>query len=215
MVHMISKFGFDNKLPVWPRVGGSLLLKKICLSMLIVQMLGCSVISYKEYKLLESTSACSADANTHSVSVFWGTVWRNDQKSAGERKGIAAAAIRDYFSGRSCFALNSVYSLLDGKNVLLLEVSDMLLKAEQEGSEYIYVIEIEELTPNLIFYLSPVLWSTHNEIQFALRVYEVKTGHRIDDRRIKWQRGGPFTFNRESMLYDDLILALQQGLSME
>jgi hypothetical protein len=97
---------------------------------------------------------------------------------------------------------------VDDTDVLLAGEERLLQAARRRGADRLFLIRIEELGPNLMIYLSPILWETNNEVLLRLRSIAVTSGETEADITTHWLRGGPFTAHGAKELPVDLDGAL-------
>ena len=167
---------------------------------------GCHVTSVKFYTIGEKPPLCRPSESKAEVLVYWGTAWRSDQKEAQRREEMVSKAMVDFFTTNRCFSPLKITKTIAEREALSLSDSEVLKAANSKhpGAEKIFLIRIEELSPNLILYLSPILWETKNEVWLRVRSINAKTGSLEADVSTHWTRGGPFTFLGAGSLPIDL-----------
>jgi hypothetical protein len=170
---------------------------------------GCSSISVNDYAVGERPSLCSADRGGETVAVYWNAAWRADQKEPEARQAIAARGIADFFASRACIRVVAIKEAIDGQSVLLAGDEAIGRDAAALGADRAYLLRLEELGPNLILYLSPILWQTRNEVLLRVRSIDVAGGRIDSDVTTHWFRGGPFTAHGAGGLPEDLAGVLQ------
>jgi len=172
---------------------------------------GCSSISVKHHAVGIIPPLCRTDAPKDRVVVYWGTAWRADQKEVSVREALAAESIAEFFGSNPhlCFETISVSKIIAGRDALLATDAEAISEAKATGADKVILIRIEELGPNLMLYLSPVLWQTMNEALLRVRSINTKTGLLEADVSTHWTRGGPFAVIGASSLPTDLTGALR------
>jgi hypothetical protein len=168
---------------------------------------GCSTTAVKFYPTGLTPPLCRAGAHKDSVAVYWGTAWRADQKEVARREAIAAKGLSEFFGATTCFTPISLSRTINSRDPLLLTDPELLASAPVDADR-IFVIRIEELGPNLMFYLSPILWETRNDVVLRVRSLNVRTKALESDVSVRWTRGGAFTLLGTDSLPPDFSGAL-------
>ena len=171
---------------------------------------GCSATKLRVHATGLPLPWCKPGDARSSIAVYWGTAWRADQKEAAEREAIADATISRFFATNPCYETLVVARTVRDRSALLLSDEEIVAAAQAAAGDVdqVAVIRIEELGPNLRLYVSPILWSTENEVQLNARLLDPRTGWLDGDVSIARLRGGAFTFNGTGELCADLWGAL-------
>jgi hypothetical protein len=169
---------------------------------------GCSTTAVKLYPAGLTPPLCRAGAQQDSIAVYWGTAWRADQKEAARREAIAAKGLSEFFGGTSCFRTLALSRTINGHDPLLLTDPELLASAPADADR-IFIIRVEELGPNLMFYLSPILWETRNDVVLRVRSLNVKTKRLESDVSVRWTRGGAFGLLGTDSLPPDFFGAVE------
>jgi hypothetical protein len=140
--------------------------------------------------------------------VYWGAAWRPDQKEIARREAIAAKGIEDFFRTNPCFSVQTISRTIDGRDVLLLGDREILATVPTD-IDRIHIIRFEELGPVLVFYLSPILWTSDLNIDVRVRTLNARTGTIESDVSAHWRKGGPFNLRGTAGLPDDLAGTLR------
>jgi len=143
------------------------------------------------------------------IIVYWGTAWRANQKEPSRREALAAKGIAEFFSSNLRWETLHISRSIAGRGALLATDTEAISEAKTAGAERVLIIRIEELGPNLMFYLSPILWRTENEVLFHVRAINCQTGQVEADVSTRWVRGGPFTLLGADSLPVDFAGALK------
>jgi hypothetical protein len=168
---------------------------------------GCTTTAAKFYPTGLTPPLCRAGAQKDSVAVYWGTAWRADQKEVSRREAMAANGLSEFFGGTTCFTTLVLSRTINGRDPLLLIDPELLASAPMDADR-IFVIRIEELGPNLMFYLSPILWETRNDVVLRVRSLNVRTKRLESDVSVRWTRGGAFALLGTNSLPPDFTGAL-------
>jgi hypothetical protein len=135
--------------------------------------------------------------------IYWGTAWRTDQKEIARREAIIAKGIDDFFRTTPCFSVQTISRIVDGRDVLLLGDKEILASVPADV-ERVHILRFEELGPVLVFYLSPILWTSDLDIQLRVRTLNARTGSFESDVTVRWRKGGPFNLRGTDSLPPDL-----------
>ena len=171
-------------------------------------MAGCSSITVKHHAVGIHPPLCKTELPKEKVAVYWGTAWRTDQKEPVQRGALAEKTIKKFFESKPCFEVVSISKTISEREALLATDMDTISETTILGADKILIIRIEELGPNLILYLSPILWQTKNEVLFHIRMINRKTESLEASVTTHWTRGGPFTFLGAGSLPTDLLGSL-------
>ena len=126
------------------------------------------------------------------IVVYWGTAWRTNQKEPSKREAIAAKGIAEFFESTPRFETLLISKSIAGRDALLATDTEAVSEAKAAGADRVVIIRIEELTPNLMFCLLPVVWRTENEVSLHVRSIHCGTGRVDADVSTRWTRGGLF-----------------------
>jgi hypothetical protein len=67
---------------------------------------------------------------------------------------------------------------------------------------------LEELSPTIMFYLSPIIWQGSTKVSLRIRVLDVVTSSLDSDVALNWEKGGAFVVRGANSLEDSLTAAL-------
>ena len=176
---------------------------------LIVGSMGCSTVTVEYHAIGEDPPICKNGLPLKKVAVFWGVAWRVDQKEASIRKEMIEDTINDFFGSNRCFETMAIKNSLADKSPLLAADPELTSEGKKVGANTVVLIGVEELGPNVILYLSPILWETKNEVRFTMRIIDIETERLKSIVTTQWIRGGPFTFNGAGSLPRDFQGALR------
>jgi hypothetical protein len=182
------------------------LVRSLILAALVFVIGGCST-TVKFYATGATPPLCRAGAHKDSVAVYWGTAWRADQKEVARREAMVATGLSEFFGGTSCFTTVSLLRTVNGRDPLVLTDPELLASAPVDAGR-IFVIRVEELGPNLMFYLSPILWETRNDVVLRVRSLNTRSKALESDVTVRWTRGGAFTMLGTNSLPPDFSGAL-------
>jgi len=143
------------------------------------------------------------------IVVYWGTAWRDNQKEPSKREALAARGIEEFFSSNPRWETLRISKSVVGRDALLASDTEAVSEAKTAGADRVLIIRIEELGPNVMVYLSPILWQTQNEVLLHVRAINCQTGQVEADVSTRWVRGGPFTVIGADSLPIDLAGALK------
>lgn len=169
---------------------------------------GCSSITIKHHAIGVDPPLCKAGATPEKVVVYWGVAWRTDQKEPSIRKALVTKGIEKFFGSNRCFETLSISRNIAGQDALLVTDFEAISEAKALGSDKVFIIRIYEFGPNLMLYLSPILWQTKNEVLLQVRSINIRTGRLEADISTHWMRGGPFTIIGAKSLPVDFAGAL-------
>jgi len=169
---------------------------------------GCTSTTITFHSLGMEPPLCKDNAKEVKTIVYWGAAWRADQKEIARREAIIAMGIEDFFRATPCFSVKTISRTVDGRNVLLLGDKEILASVPADV-ERVHVLRFEELGPTLVFYLSPILWTSDLDIQVRVRTLNVRTGGLESDVTAHWRKGGPFNLRGTAGLPEDLAGILQ------
>jgi len=181
-------------------------------SIILILMSGCSTTSVKFYAKGMTPPLCHPNNAKTQVLVYWGTAWRADQKEIEKREDMAEKAITDFFLSQECLSTLSISKTLSELDAMTLSDVEIIKTSQNDFKdvEKIFVIRVEELGPNIMIYLSPILWETRNDVFFNIRVLDVKTGRLEANISTHWEHGGPFTLFGARSLSADFSRALTE-----
>ena len=147
---------------------------------------------------------CRNEFHQAKIVVYWDTAWRINQKDVGLREKLLDERITMFFSKSDCFSTIKIARNIGGKSITLCSDSEVFSDARSMGAEKAVVIRIEEAGPNLMLYLSPILWQTKNEVLLRLKVIDSISGAIESDISSHWYRGGPFMLLGTTSLHKDI-----------
>ncbi len=175
---------------------------------LALALAGCSEVSVRHHAAGHPLPLCGQQARAESGAVYWGVLWRLDQKEKEIREGMARSALETFFAASPCFQTAVLVRSLTGRDSVLASDEQILADARRRGVTKAVVLVVEELGPNVILYCSPILWATRNDIVFQVRLLDVKSGTLQARVGTRFERGGAFTFNGAETLSSDMVEAL-------
>ena len=146
------------------------------------------------------------DASTGAKTViYWGTAWRTDQKEdrLARSHHFEGQSTEDFFRTTPCFSVQTISRTIDGRDVLLLGDKEVIASVPADV-ERVHILRFEELGPVLVFYLSPILWTSDLDIQLRVRTLNARTGSLESDTTMRWRKGGPFNLRGTGGLPEDL-----------
>lgn len=170
---------------------------------------GCSSIAVSYHAVGVEPPLYKAKDSGEKIVVYWGTAWRANQKEPSTREALAARGIAEFFSSNPRLETLRISKSIAGWGALLATDTEAISEAKTAGADRVLIIRIEELGPNLMLYLSPVLWRTENEVLLHVRAINCQTGQVEADVSTRWVRGGPFTLLGADSLTIDFAGALK------
>jgi len=177
----------------------------VTISIVIVfLLLGCSSIQVSHHSRGMYPPFCKNEFHQAKIVVYWDTAWRLNQKEVGLREKLLDERINLFFSKSDCFSTIKIARNIGGKSITLCSDSEVVSDARSMGAEKAIVIRIEEAGPNLMRYLSPILWQTKNEVLLRVRVIDSRSESIESDISSHWYRGGPFMLLGTSSLHKDI-----------
>jgi len=179
------------------------------IALLLFAQTGCSRITVTHHVIGARPPLCKTSAHGDKVVVYWGAAWRADQKEVATREAIAEQGIKDFFRSTDCLNTLSISKTVAGRDALRATDTEAVSDAKAAGADKVILIRVEELGPNLIFYLSPILWETRNEVLLRIRIINTSTEQLETDLSTHWFRGGPFTVIGAKSLPTDFAGALK------
>ncbi|MBU0482452.1 MAG: hypothetical protein KKG47_15270 [Proteobacteria bacterium] len=180
------------------------------LSILTLLTSGCSTIRTTHHSVGLQPPLCEEKTSQINAAVFWNTVWRQDQKEPQIREEMLSTALERFFAGTGCYRAQNLIRQINGRSALLATDTEILSVADSSGADKAIVIKFMEAGPNLILYLSPILWQTRNEIRMNVRIIDVKSRTIEADISTHRFRGGPFTMIGADSLPLDITGSLQE-----
>ena len=176
-------------------------------------MYSCNYVSSRQHVSGIKPPLCSIISPTEKIAVFWHGAWRDNQKEIPIREQYVRNTLAKFFKNNSCFHHASVMENIEEKNPLLANESTFIDYAKKHGVQKILVFRFEELGPNIIIYLSPILWQTKNEIVMRIKLLDIPSGKILTSISLERSRGGPFTLNGAGSLEHDLYNTLEMIFS--
>jgi hypothetical protein len=153
---------------------------------------GCSSVQVLHHSIGIEPPLCKNGIEGSTVAVYWDTAWRQNQKEAQMREAIFAEGVENFFRDNGCVKTNKLSRIIGGKPVSMSTDDEITSDARAAGASKAIIMRVEELGPNLMLYLSPILWQTKNEVLLRVRVIDSDTGAITTDTSSHWYRGGPF-----------------------
>jgi hypothetical protein len=139
-----------------------------CISLLI----GCSTTQLTYHSRGIEPPFCKNGLNGSSAAVYWDTAWRHDQKATELREKILAEGIGLFFNTNDCIRTVKISRTIGDKSIAMCTDSEIASNARSLGADKAIVMRFEKLGPNLIFYLTPILWQTKNEVLLRTKVLD-------------------------------------------
>jgi hypothetical protein len=170
---------------------------------------GCSSIAVTHHAVGDGPPPYKAKDSKEKIVVYWGTAWRTNQKEPSKREAIAAKGIAEFFESTPRFETLFISKSIAGRDALLATDAEAVSEAQTAGADRVVIIRIEELTPNLMFCLLPVVWRTENEVSLHVRSIHCGTSRVDADVSTRWTRGGLFTLQGAKSLPVDFEGALK------
>ena len=176
---------------------------------LLCVVAGCSSIAVSYHAVGVEPPLYKAKDSGEKIVVYWGTAWRANQKEPSKREALAVRGIAEFFSSNPRWETLRISKSVVGRDALLATDTEAVSEAKTAGADRVLIIRIEELGPNVMVYLSPILWQTQNEVLLHVRAINCQTGQVEADVSTRWVRGGPFTVIGADSLPIDLAGALK------
>jgi len=169
-------------------------IRPILLFIVIMHVSGCTTTRMSKYSIHKNKFICNeVTTDLGNIIVLPEAAWRSDQKEPIKREEMAIGEIKSVFKNFPCGKISLPGAIRHFSNWSDVPESEMLNKFSNEGIDTVIIIRMEELTPRLeITFSIPFLWSGSSEVDFRIRVISIKTGHTLNDMRIKRITGGPF-----------------------
>ena len=136
---------------------------------------GCTGTSVSFHAAGTAPPLCRDDTTRLKTVVYWGTAWRPGQKEASRREDIIAKGVEDFFRSNPCLSVQTIGRTVNGRDVLLLGDREILASVPAD-IDRIHILRFEELGPELVFSLSPVLWTCDLNIDVRVRTLNNRTG---------------------------------------
>jgi hypothetical protein len=165
---------------------------------------GCSSIQVVHHSRGIQPPFCRNGMQGSTVAVYWDSAWRHDQKEVELRERIFTEGLAEFFRENDCIRTTKISRTIGSKSVSMSTYAELTSDANASGAAKTIIMRIEELGPNLMLYLSPILWQTKNEVLLRVTVIDTKTGSIDTDTASHWFRGGPFTVLGTGSLNRDL-----------
>jgi len=164
-----------------------------CILMGIVFLFfGCSTTQFTHHSRGMDPPFCKNGLHDSTAVIYWDTAWRHDQKEIERREKMLEEGIRSFFSKASCIKTVKITRSVIGKPVSLCSEVEIASDARSLAADKAIVIRIEEFGPNLMLYLSPILWQTRNEVLLRIKILDSRKAAIETDSSSHWYRGGPF-----------------------
>jgi len=174
-------------------------MKYFVLILIVFSLSACSVKS-TAYNLVGKKYIHLED-NQNSL-ILWYDAFSDIQKNKDKKIQIIDKVLKEKFSSKN---IDIFYD-----RSIALKNSLYESKYNLENYENLILLRFEEISPNLIFYLSPILWSSHNKIDLHYKVYDLTDKKLITNSSIEFKRGGAFSFNTQGDLDNDLESLLDE-----
>jgi hypothetical protein len=175
----------------------------------IFLLLGCSSTQFTHHSRGVDPPFCKNGLEGSRAGVYWDTAWRQDQKEIELREKILAEGIGSFFGKTLCIKAINISRSIGSKPVSMCSEVEIMADARFLNADKAIVMRIEELGPNLMLYLSPILWQTKNEVVLRIKILDVRTNTIEADTASHWYRGGPFMLLGTDSLKKDLDGTLQ------
>ena len=154
---------------------------------------GCSSITVTRHAVGDGPPPYKAKDSREKMVVYWGTAWRANQKEPSKREAMVAKGIAEFFESNPRFETLFISQTVAGRDALLATDSEAVSEARAAGADRVVIIRIEELTPNVMICLLPIVWRTENEVSLHVRSISCRTGRVDASASTRWKRGGYFT----------------------
>jgi hypothetical protein len=185
--------------------------RHICiLTGMVFLLLGCSTTQFTHHSRGIDPPFCKNGLHGSTAVVYWDTAWRHDQKEIERREKMLEEGIRSFFSKTSCVKTVKISRNVGNKPVSLCPEAEIASDARSLDADQAIVIRIEEFGPNLMLYLSPVLWQTKNEVLLRIKILDSRKVAIETDTTSHWYRGGPFMLLGTRNLPRDLDGSLEE-----
>jgi hypothetical protein len=167
-------------------------------------LLGCSSTQLTHHSRGIDPPFCKNGLHGSRAVVYWDTAWRPNQKEIELREKILAEGISSFFGKAQCIKTIKISRRIGNKPVSMCSEVEIAADARTLDADKAIVIRIEELGPNLMLYLSPILWETKNEVLMRTKVLDSQKETIETDTTSHWYRGGPFMLLGTDSLHKDL-----------
>jgi hypothetical protein len=180
---------------------------------LCLTLIGCASTSVDTSGAALKEPLCQAGAEKLSVLVFWGPIWRPDQKEPARREAAALRGIQDFFANSGCMANADIRRLMGERSAEVPADAQLLAlaSAAKPPADRVLVIVVRELGPTLRIGI-PVLVQGTTEVVVEVRVLNARTGDATANLRTHWQNGGTFVIKGVKTLEHDMSAALRAAL---
>ena len=167
-------------------------------------LLGCSSTQLTCHTRGMEPPWCKNGLHGSTVAVYWDTAWRRDQKEIERRETLFAKEIGVFFGTNECVKTVRIARSIGNKPISMCTDAEIASDARASGADKAIVMRLEELGPNLMLYLSPILWQTQNEVLLRTKVLDSRDGSIVTDTVSHWYRGGPFLLLGTRSLHKDI-----------
>ncbi len=173
-------------------------------------LLGCSATQLTHHSRGIEPPFCKNGLQGSEAVVYWDTVWRKNQKEIELRERILEEGISSFFRKVHCLKVIKISRSVGNKPVSACSEVEFVSDARSLNADKAIVLRIEELGPNLMIYLSPILWQTKNEVLLRTKILDSRKGFIDTDTSSHWYRGGPFMLLGTDGLHQDLQRTLEE-----
>jgi len=181
---------------------------------MISLVLGCSSVQFTHHSRGIEPPFCKNGLHDSQAVVYWDTVWRKDQKEIALREKMLERGITSFFGKVQCMKIIKISRSVGNKPVSACSEVEFAADARSLNADKAIVLRIEEYGPNLMIYLSPILWQTRNEVMMRTKILDIQKGLIDTDTSSHWYRGGPFMLLGTDSLNRDLQATLE-GLFLD
>lgn len=174
-------------------------LKSVMSLGLVCFIFGCTTFSSKTYVNVSNSTTHELPDEAY---VAWTSSWRSDQKEEDEREYIVQKSLKKFFEAERGIATAKL-----PEELKKLNLADLAQRLHIE-SGHLVLLDFHEVSPNLAVYLSPLLWSTWNDVTVRVTVYNV-TSREIEREELTQSiKGGELTLHGTDTLEQDVVRTL-------
>jgi hypothetical protein len=170
----------------------------------VLLIFGCSSTQFIHHSQGIDPPFCKNGLHGARAAVYWDTAWRRNQKEIERREKILAEGIGSFFGKIQCIKTIKISRTVGNKPVSMCSDMEIVSDARSVDADKAIVMRIEELGPNLMLSLPPVLWQTKNEVMLRTKVLDSRKEIIETDTTTHWYRGGPFMLLGTDSLQKDL-----------
>jgi len=171
---------------------------------------GCASTTIKVTGLIQKKPFCHAGKRLPTY-IYWGPVWRKDQKEPLLREAAALRGINYFVDQNDCISVTKINRFSQGEQQLSAQELLSLSLETTPKSDRILSINVRELGPRLVIGL-PVIIEGGTEVLIDIRVIDTRSSTTITDAKVLWRNGGMFVIKGVASLSSDLTSALNSAL---